>query len=76
MGLPPLFEPHSELDTPSGVNGVASINVLAATPPPTSTDVNMAAQVFVPVRLKEYDAEVICQTIVVQEGYSKYSSEV
>ena len=68
LGLPPLFEPYTEVE--GGVNGVATTSATPSAAP------NFAAQACSPVKTQEYGSDTVFHSIVAQPEYSKYSFEV
>ncbi|KAI0701006.1 hypothetical protein C8T65DRAFT_657128 [Cerioporus squamosus] len=67
LGLPPLFEPYTEVE--GGVNGVATTSGTPSAAP------DFAAQAFVPMKTQEYGSDATFHSIVAQPEYSKHSFE-
>ncbi|TFK90244.1 hypothetical protein K466DRAFT_644523 [Polyporus arcularius HHB13444] len=67
LGLPPLFEPYTEVE--GGVNGIATTSGSPADAP------DFAAQAFVPMKTQEYGSDATFYSIVAQPEYSKHSFE-
>ncbi|KAI0327904.1 hypothetical protein GY45DRAFT_1256024 [Cubamyces sp. BRFM 1775] len=81
LGLPPLFEPFSELESTTTLNGVGSSSSSAAatvpTPPPATAQPNFLAQASVPLKVPDSTTGMDCflQAIVAQPEYAKFSFE-
>ncbi|RPD57841.1 hypothetical protein L226DRAFT_472512 [Lentinus tigrinus ALCF2SS1-7] len=67
LGLPPLFDPYTEVE--GGVNGIATTS---GTP---AAALNFSAQAFSPVKTQEYGSDTVFHSIVAQPEYSKHSFE-
>ncbi|KAI0800192.1 hypothetical protein C8Q74DRAFT_397137 [Fomes fomentarius] len=70
LGLPPLFEPYSELEGGSTLPNGTGLATGSAIPAG-----NLEAQAFSPTKLQEYGSDAIFHSIVAQREYSMYSFE-
>ncbi|KAH9889280.1 hypothetical protein C8Q73DRAFT_153377 [Cubamyces lactineus] len=80
LGLPPLFEPLSELESTANLNGVpgsSSSATTVPTPPTPTAQPNFLAQAFVPSKVPDNTAsmDALLQSIVAQPEYYRFSFE-